>query len=128
MTTNAAAELLADLRARGLSVVAEGETLRVGPGGLLTDADRAAIREHKPAILAELQREQPPHSGAGEDLIDAGAQLLAWGEAHGWPSLIFRPGLSIVEGEAAWRRFVRWGGGESVAAALAKTRATQGAS
>lgn len=49
-----AAELLAHLRARGLSLVAVGDRLDVSPTGELTDADRAAIRANKPALLSLL--------------------------------------------------------------------------
>ncbi len=47
------AELLTRLRSRGLSVAADGNALIVRPRDLLTDELRAAIRAHKPAILAE---------------------------------------------------------------------------
>lgn len=51
-----AADLLTTLRSRGLTVVADGDALKVGPRNRLTDELRAAIRAHKPALLAELPR------------------------------------------------------------------------
>lgn len=46
--------LLADLERRGITVTAAGAQLRVVPGGRLAEADRAALRQHKPALLALL--------------------------------------------------------------------------
>jgi hypothetical protein len=46
-----AAALIADLRARGLQLRAE---FHLVPRRLLTDADRAALRAYKPAVLAFL--------------------------------------------------------------------------
>jgi hypothetical protein len=52
------AALMADLTARGVRVTARGETLRVdAPRGVLTASDRAALVEHKPALLAALRAE-----------------------------------------------------------------------
>jgi hypothetical protein len=51
MTADEVAESLYD---RGLWVEAVNGALRVGPADLLTDADREAIRRHKPALLAVL--------------------------------------------------------------------------
>jgi hypothetical protein len=52
MTTG---ELLGDLRARGLRLRCEGEMLHVAPRVCLADGDRAALIEHKPALLALLR-------------------------------------------------------------------------
>jgi hypothetical protein len=49
-----AATLLHSLTARGLHVVSSGDDIKVSPSRLLTDADRQAIRAHKPQILALL--------------------------------------------------------------------------
>ncbi|HPL29932.1 MAG TPA: hypothetical protein PLG21_17930 [Anaerolineae bacterium] len=46
--------LLADLRARGVSVRADGADLVATPRASLTDADRVALREHKAQLLAHL--------------------------------------------------------------------------
>jgi hypothetical protein len=51
-----ATELLATLRLRGLTVMADGNALIVRPRDLLTDELRAAIRAHKRDLLAELPR------------------------------------------------------------------------
>lgn len=59
-----AADLLAGLRARGLTVEPAGGRVRVGPADRLTDADRAAVRRLKPALLAAL--------GGGGDGGDGG--------------------------------------------------------
>lgn len=49
--------MLAELRAAGLRFSAEGGTLYVEPASVLTDSQRAAIREHKAALLRELSEE-----------------------------------------------------------------------
>ena len=43
------------LQARGATLQLEGEALRVTPSNALTDADRAAWREHKREIIAWLE-------------------------------------------------------------------------
>jgi hypothetical protein len=48
------AELLADLGARGLRLSHHGAELHVAPRALLDADDRAALIEHKPALLALL--------------------------------------------------------------------------
>src|SRR5262245_47305165 len=53
----AAAVLVAQLRARGLGLRCEGETLLVAPRARLTAADHASIRAHKAELLAVLQAE-----------------------------------------------------------------------
>jgi hypothetical protein len=53
----AAAVLVAELRARGLRLRLEGETLLVAPRGRLTEADHAIIRANKTELLAALQAE-----------------------------------------------------------------------
>ena len=49
-----AADLLAGLRARGLTTVAACGRVRVGPADRLTEADRAAVRRLKGELLAAL--------------------------------------------------------------------------
>ena len=76
-----AVDLLADLRARGFVVAAEGSNLSVGPRRMLTDADRQAIRERKPELLAILHQ-APACPGCGRRMVwteyDAGDCLTRW--------------------------------------------------
>jgi hypothetical protein len=60
------AALLADLRARGVLLVAEGATLRWrAPAGVLTDIDKDALAAAKPALLALLSDAgKPPETPA----------------------------------------------------------------
>ena len=50
-----AAALIAELRARGVTLVADGERLRCRPRSTLTDDDLAALRTHKVEVLAQLR-------------------------------------------------------------------------
>jgi len=52
--------MLAELRARGLKLTADGSRLIIAPRSLLTDELRAIIRSHKLAILHELAVESRP--------------------------------------------------------------------
>jgi hypothetical protein len=57
---------LADLAARGVLVAPDGDLLDIdAPMGVLTDADRAALREHKPIMLELL----------GAPCLDCGGSL-----------------------------------------------------
>lgn len=49
--------LLAELRAVGFTLTDEGERLRVTPAHLLTDALRAAVREHRGGLYALMASE-----------------------------------------------------------------------
>lgn len=49
--------LLADLRARGLRLVVDGERLLCSPARLISEQDRAAIAAAKPSLLALLEAE-----------------------------------------------------------------------
>jgi len=49
-----AAELLTNLRTRGVRLWGDGGALNVAPRARLADSDRAAITAHKPALLALL--------------------------------------------------------------------------
>jgi len=51
-----AAALVMELRARGVTLVADGGTLRCRPKSALSDSDLAALKAMKPEILATLQR------------------------------------------------------------------------
>ena len=50
-----AAVLIADLRARGVTLVTDGDLLRCRPRSALTEADLTCLREHKLQVLAELR-------------------------------------------------------------------------
>lgn len=54
-----AAAVLLDLRARGFTLTAAGERLLVAPADRLTDELRAAIRQHKPVLVAVTQATTP---------------------------------------------------------------------
>lgn len=85
-------ELLADLGNRGVVFEVDEGSLRVtAPTGLLTDSDRAALRENKAAIIAELTRPQAlaigdqvrQVDGEGYSLRRPGATITAivWSES-----------------------------------------------
>jgi hypothetical protein len=59
VTANRAAELLTDLRERGLKLRAEGERLLVAPKAALTPEIREALVTHKREILPLLQAQDP---------------------------------------------------------------------
>jgi len=50
--------LIADLRARGVALVADGPWLRCRPRSSLTEHDLATLRKIKPAVLAQLREER----------------------------------------------------------------------
>ncbi len=50
-------QVIADLRARGVALVADGNRLRCRPRSALTEHDVATLREIKPAVLARLREE-----------------------------------------------------------------------
>jgi hypothetical protein len=60
--------LLENLQARGAALQINGAGVRVSPSCILTDDDRALIREFKPALLELLSSEAP------EKLAEVGAQ------------------------------------------------------
>ncbi len=53
-----AERVIADLRARGVALVADGNWLRCRPRSALTEGDLATLREIKPAVLARLRKER----------------------------------------------------------------------
>jgi TubC N-terminal docking domain len=54
-----AADLLRSVEARGVSIIVEGETLRFrAPRGVLTDELCTTIREHKAALIEEVETER----------------------------------------------------------------------
>lgn len=84
---NAATDLLAGLRARGLSVVAVANRLDVSPASALTEEDRAAIRAHKPALLDLLAARQgekclPPVHDADDSWAKPTGSCAACGQVR----------------------------------------------
>src|SRR5262245_62322524 len=77
------AELLADLRARGVRLWSRDDALYVAPRALLVEADRADITAHQPALLSLLaDREQLERAGtAGRLRSIAATQTQARDEA-----------------------------------------------
>ncbi|MDN3920404.1 hypothetical protein [Roseateles violae] len=66
-------ELLLHLRGAGLDLAAEGDRLTVAPRELLTDAMRAAIKMHKPALLEALRpgaEEAAGCAAVGDSVLD----------------------------------------------------------
>jgi len=53
-----ALDTLADLRAVGLSLTPQGNSLRVRPSSKLTEARRRTVLDHKPELLAALEAER----------------------------------------------------------------------
>ena len=49
--------LIADLRARGVTLVPDGERLRCRPRAALSQEDLAALKAHKAEVLASLRTE-----------------------------------------------------------------------
>ena len=52
--------LIADLRSKGVTLIADGDRLRCRPRSALTSNDLAVLRSNKPAVLAELRAETHP--------------------------------------------------------------------
>src|SRR5215472_6022452 len=70
------AELLADLRARGVRLWSRDDALYVAPRALLVEADRAAITAHQPALLSLLaDLEQLERDGTAGRLRSIAATL-----------------------------------------------------
>ena len=51
-------QIITDLRARGVQLIADGSWLRCRPRSRLTEADLDTLREIKPAVLARLREER----------------------------------------------------------------------
>jgi hypothetical protein len=126
-----ARSLLANLRARGLQLQHVGSALHIKPRAALTDADRAAIREHLVEIKALLQAEADPYLALVREVFGPGvrvvgaAQGVVWppaplatvdlatekdplvllAAATGWPCVPLRPRLTILGTDWAWTRF-----------------------
>jgi len=69
-SSSTAATLIADLRARGLVIEAVSDRLKITPPGVLTDADRAALRAHKAELLTLLRA-----PGAPDQLLEQRGQF-----------------------------------------------------
>lgn len=88
--------VLADLAHRGVVLFPEGENLRAH--GTLTDADRTAIRRHKPALLAALLRRPVTLPPSIEGIpLDA---IRRWAGAD-WPALASDPAALAAYVQAA---------------------------
>jgi hypothetical protein len=102
--------LYRDLKARSVILEAQGEFLKVdAPVGVLTEADRSALKDHKPKLLEFLSRpaERPQEVPKRESLARwAGPGLIEIrdpfsGKWHRWPAAECLPG---VVSEADGRR------------------------
>jgi len=110
-----ALSLYHDLKARSVILEAQGEDLKVdAPAGVLTDADRAALKEFKPKLLRFLSRprEERRHLPARETIARwAGPGLIKirdpfTGEWHEWPAAECLPGV-VAEADRR-RKGDRW--------------------
>ena len=104
-----------DLEARGVILEAQDEQLRVdAPAGVLTEADRAALKEFKPKLLKFLSRshEEPQEVPERESVARwAGPGLVKirdpfTGEWHEWPAPKCLPGV-VAEADSS-RKGDRW--------------------
>ena len=78
-----ATDLLEDLRERGVSVEADGLTLRVdAPKQADTAELRAALREHKRALIRHLERER-----RRLDVADRRGLVIKWSKESGYVAL-----------------------------------------
>lgn len=91
--------LLADLRALGVELVAAGDRLRFRPAAVVTDDIRAALRAHKPTLLALLASTAAP-----PDPLDHGTvvRLLAM------PLDVFASAGQPLEVRVAWWPATLW--------------------
>ena len=92
-----AAALIAGLRSRGVTLVAEGERLRCRPRSALSDDDLGALREHKPEILAQLR------SQTKADLVCRACRERRW-----WLSIYGVVVCGVCHPPAAPRLVERW--------------------
>ena len=76
-----AERLIADLRARGVDLVADGNWLRCRPRSALTECDLATLREAKPAVLARLREE---HAATPAKIVCYACKTSSfWRSIHG---------------------------------------------
>ncbi len=107
--------LFHDLKARGVILEAQDGQLRVdAPAGVLTEADRAALKECKPKLLKFLSRsKEEPQEAPGRESVArwAGPGLVRirdpfTGEWHEWPAAKCLPGV-VAEADRR-RKGERW--------------------
>lgn len=91
-----AQSLLAQLESQGFRLRADGGTVRVSPASRLTAAQKDAIVEHKPLLLALLR--QRGFEPCADDLVP-------WGELH-----------DAASWQEGWRKLAGWFAGHNRAA------------
>jgi hypothetical protein len=89
-----AAELLADLRARGIEVTLAGRSLACRPRDRLTPEDREQLRQLKPVLVSYLAQRR------------FAWELFELAESLGFPWLRVRPGIAIAGDRAGWATFL----------------------
>jgi hypothetical protein len=94
-------DVLAALHARGLTLKAEGDFLRVSPRSAITDEIRVLIREHKTVLLAAVR--------SGESEADALVrEMNAYGERHGFTPADVEEALRVAMTDPApWLAYLR---------------------
>jgi hypothetical protein len=141
-----AADLLAEVNNRGITLEALGDVLRVTPRDALTDDLRRALKAHKAALLALLAPERSPDGGCPDhwvwipELPQKGRQVVTQGacgrgsqyrvQLFGrWYIVRFEPTISathvsVVDADRVRRLFAdlhelyRWAWAETYAAEL----------
>lgn len=68
--------LLSNLRARGMTVAADGNRLLVSPRDQLTNMDRQLICQHKSELLSLLAAPLPPSPDEWRDLFEERAGIM----------------------------------------------------
>jgi hypothetical protein len=56
------------LRLEGVSILADGNDIRIIPAGFLTPDDRELLKAHKPAVVAWLRHYATEHCPSNEEL------------------------------------------------------------
>lgn len=112
------ADLLDALERRGLALAGDGRGgLRVCPAGLLTPADRAALRRHKAALLGLLARRDaldelawraPPEGAVGV------REAVVLDDGHGWAVAFLPDDLAAIVKDLGRLRRGRPGPGAGV--------------
>lgn len=102
----AATDLLAQVHALGVVLRAvDGGGLEASPPGVLPEALRNELRLHRADVIRALVGAALDHARAlSEEWRRACFEL---GETAGWPALPFKPGISVVPGEAPWRLWMK---------------------
>lgn len=107
---NQAAELLTELRWRGVSVTVEGDILCLKPRRALDDTLLKRVRDAKPALLEVLRKEPPNFTAADAQM----ASVTCW----------HCVGLGVCDCSTCgvMKPSVVWSAGECVACKFRKTR------